>query len=47
MECLLAQVKKLSERLIDGRATLSNVTITQQKMADVNFHLAFSFHCER
>ena len=38
-------VKKLSERLFDGRAiTLSNVTITQQKMPDVNFHLAFSFH---
>ncbi len=42
------QVKKLSERLIGGRViTLSNVTITQQKMADVNFHLAFSFQCER
>lgn len=42
------QVKKLSERLSAGRAiTLSKVTIAQQKMPDVNFNLAFSFHCEQ
>ena len=41
-------IKKLSERRSGGRTiTLSKVTITQKKMPDVNFDLAFSFHCER
>ena len=42
------QVKKLNEKRIGGRTIiLSKITITQQKMPDINFDLAFSFHCER
>ena len=42
------QVKKLNERRSAGRTiTLSKITITQQKAPDINFDLAFSFHCER
>ncbi len=42
------QVKKLNERRSAGRIiTLSKVTITQQKIPDINFDIAFSFHCEQ
>ena len=42
------QIKKMSERRSVGRIiTLSRVTIIQEKTPDVNFDLAFSFHCER
>ena len=41
-------VKKLSQRESYGRiVTLSEVTIAQQKIPDISFVLAFSFHCQR
>lgn len=40
-------VKKLSERRSSGRTvTMNRVTVTQQKVQDASFVLAFSFHCQ-